>query len=66
MDIISLIVVVIFLALAFYAAIWVIGWMALPEPAATIVRVLVGLIMLLVIVGMATGHVPMMKFTLWR
>jgi hypothetical protein len=66
MDVISLIIWVILLALVFYAAIWVIGWMALPDPAALIVRVLVGLVMLLVILGMVTGHVPMAHVNFWR
>lgn len=60
MDIYSLIIWVILLSLAFYAAIWVIKWMALPDPAGLIVRVLVGLVMLLAILGMATGRLPMM------
>lgn len=66
MDLVSLLVWVIIMAGAFGAAIWVISWMALPDPWGMLARIVMGLIMLVVILSFVTGALPLPKIVLWR
>ena len=64
----TLIVVLITLAvfgIVFYLATWIIGWMALPDPAQLPVRIVVGVVFLLILLGMFTGHIPH-PYPVWR
>jgi hypothetical protein len=63
MELLGLLCTILLLACACYAMIWVVGWMKLPDPLALIARVIVGLIILLLIVGLFTGYVPRLRFT---
>ena len=61
MELIPLIVTVCFLAIICVLAIYIFRWMALPEPWNTVVRILMGVIALLVLLGFITGKVPLIS-----
>jgi uncharacterized membrane protein len=59
MDLMALIVTVCFIAIVCVIAFYIFRWMALPEPWNMVVRILLGLVALVVLVGFVTGRVPL-------
>lgn len=64
MDLVSILVLLLVVAVIAFVAFWVIGQMGLPDPINLVARVIVGVILLLVLLGMFTGHVPLGSFRL--
>lgn len=56
-GLLGLLVTIIILALVFYVIYWVIGQIPLPDPFGVVVRVILGLIAVLVLLGVLFGGI---------
>ncbi len=57
----ALLITVGLVAIVVVAAIYIYNWMAPNDPWATIIRIIMGLIALVVLVGFITGKIPLIK-----
>jgi uncharacterized membrane protein len=61
---INFLITLLLLGLIFYLIVWVIGWIGVGEPLNKILKIVIGAIFILVLLGMAFGPVP--HLSVWR
>lgn len=66
MDLVQILVNLVVVAIIFGAAIYLINWVAPPEPFLFPVRAIVALILFLYLLGMFTGYAPAPSHLFWR
>jgi uncharacterized membrane protein len=64
MSLWSLLIVLVFMLVIFYVVTLIVDWMGLEPKANKLVRIITGLIMLLIFLGMMTGGVPVPKIVI--
>ncbi len=57
-GLVGLVIALVIAAVLFYAAVWVINWIAPDPPFDKIIKTLVGLILLIYLFGILTGYAP--------
>lgn len=55
MDLVSLLIYIVIVALIFYCVWWFIGYVGIPEPFNKVVRVIVGLVALVFVISLLLG-----------
>lgn len=59
MDLLSFVVVLIILGLAFWLIIWLVDWIGLPEPFNKIIKAVVAIVFVLYLLGALLGGAPL-------
>ena len=58
MNLLGIVVVLIILGLAFWIIVWLIDWIALPEPFNKVIKAVVGIVFVVYLLSMLLGQAP--------
>jgi hypothetical protein len=66
MSLIGLIVTLVLMGLVFWLVLWFVDYVGLPEPFNKVIKVIVGLIILIYLLGVILGGAPIVPVHTWR
>jgi VIT1/CCC1 family predicted Fe2+/Mn2+ transporter len=64
-NVLGLIITLILMGLLFYLVMWFVGWVGVPEPFNKVIKVVIGIVVLIYLFGIITGHMPAPNYGRW-